>query len=100
MSQTLTKSNNLGSVDPVMLKLMHGKSSEERNAFLSMIKKDSEAHRAVTREYVSYWETSGSARDDEAARDDRKGKYMSLVNKSVRGSPCSFLCLLTLFQLL
>ncbi|SMQ46710.1 unnamed protein product [Zymoseptoria tritici ST99CH_3D7] len=66
--------------DPVMLKLMHGKSAEERNAFLSMLKKDHNTHKTVTRDYVNAWETNGVARDDEAARDDRKSKYMSLVN--------------------
>lgn len=62
--------------DPVIRKLMHGKSSEERNAFLSMLKKDSKAHSNVTREYVGHWEG-----DDKAARDQRKSNYMSLVNK-------------------
>lgn len=81
MTLTTASMEDRVSHDPVMLKLMHGKSSEERNAFLSMLKKDSKAHRAVTREYVSHWEVSGSALDDEAARDNRKGQYMSLVNK-------------------
>lgn len=67
--------------DPVMLKLMHGKSSEERNAFLAMLSKDSSSHRNVTQDYVNYWEADGNAPDDEEARNDRKGKYMSLVNK-------------------
>lgn len=72
---------NLITHDPVMLKLMHGKSSEERNAFLAMLSKDSSSHRNITRDYVKYWEADGNARDDEPARNDRKGKYMSLVNK-------------------
>lgn len=67
--------------DPVMRRLMHGKSAEERNAFLSMLLKDRNAHENVTRDYVGLWETNGTARDNEAARDDRKTKYMSLVNK-------------------
>ncbi len=69
--------------DPVMLKLMHGKSSEEQNAFLSMLKKDHTTHKTITRDYVNHWEVDGVARDDEAARQDRKSKYMSLVNKLV-----------------
>lgn len=69
------------SQDPVILKLMHGKSSEERNAFFAMLSKDSKSHKSITDNYVNYWETSGKAHDDEAAREDRKGKYMSLVNK-------------------
>lgn len=64
-----------------MVRLMHGKSAEERNAFLSMLSKDNQAHKAVTREYIDHWESNGKVRDDEAARDDRKKKYMSLVNK-------------------
>lgn len=70
--------------DPVLRKLMHGKSSEERNAFFSMLKKDSQAHKTVTREYVSHWEVDGNTLDNEAARDDRKRKYTSVVNKYVR----------------
>ncbi|GAM88892.1 hypothetical protein ANO11243_069260 [Dothideomycetidae sp. 11243] len=66
--------------DPVMLKLMHGKSSEEMNAFLSMLKKDHATHKTVTRDYINHWEADGVARDDDAAREDRKTKYMSLVN--------------------
>lgn len=69
--------------DPVMLKLMHGKSSEEKNAFLSMLKKDNATYKTVTGDYVKHWEADGVARDDEAAREDRKSKYMSLVNKCV-----------------
>jgi sterol 24-C-methyltransferase len=71
----------LASRDVGMRKLMHGKSSEERNAFLSMLKKDNKAHGDVTREYVSHWESNGVAQDDQAARDQRKSNYASLVNK-------------------
>lgn len=83
MAPTLSNADDLASQDPVMRKLMHGKSSEERNAFFSMMKKDSDAHRDVTREYVGHWEAGGNALDDDAGRDVRKGKYMSLVNKYV-----------------
>jgi sterol 24-C-methyltransferase len=62
---------------------MHGKSAEERNAFFSMLEKDHNAHGAVTREYINHWESDGVAKDDEVAREERKSKYMSLVNKSV-----------------
>jgi sterol 24-C-methyltransferase len=74
-------SEELVSHDPVLRKLMHGKSSEERNAFLSMLKKDNKAHSDVTREYVGHWESNGVAQDDKAARDQRKTNYVSLVNK-------------------
>ena len=62
---------------------MHGKSSEERNAFFSMLQKDSKSHGAVTREYVERWSTDGHGdeKDIEAGRETRKGEYMSLVNK-------------------
>jgi len=79
MTATTTTTN--GGHDPVMLRLMHGKSAEERNAFISMLKKDGNTHKTVTRDYVDLWESDGVARDNEAARDDRKSKYMSLVNK-------------------
>ncbi|KAF2770174.1 hypothetical protein EJ03DRAFT_389010 [Teratosphaeria nubilosa] len=72
-------SSNL-SQDPVMLRLMHGKSAEERNAFLSMLRKDNSAHKTITNDYINHWETDGVVRDGEIARDDRKSKYMSLVN--------------------
>lgn len=73
--------DDLISQDPVLRKLMHGKSSEERNAFMSMMRKDNNTHKDVTREYVGHWEANGTALDDDAAREVRKGKYMSLVNK-------------------
>jgi sterol 24-C-methyltransferase len=64
---------------------MHGTSSEERNAFLSLLQKDSKAHGAVTREYVERWTTGDNYgdgdKDVEAGRELRKGEYMSLVNK-------------------
>lgn len=83
MAQSYASTEELASYDPVMRKLMHGKSSEERNAFLSMLKKDHKAHSDVTREYVGHWESDGVARDDESARDQRKSNYASLVNKLV-----------------
>jgi sterol 24-C-methyltransferase len=63
---------------------MHGKSSEERNAFFSLLQKDSKSHEAVTREYVERWTTNGHGDDNddvESGRETRKGEYMSLVNK-------------------
>ncbi|GAB7328353.1 hypothetical protein MBLNU13_g00343t1 [Cladosporium sp. NU13] len=80
MAQSYANTEELASHDPVMRKLMHGKSSEERNAFLSMLKKDHKAHSDVTREYVGHWESNGVARDDDVARDQRKSNYASLVN--------------------
>ena len=64
--------------EAAFVRLMHGKSAEERNAFFSMLKKDGQAHRAITDEYVQRW-----AEDSEQAREGRKEKYMSLVNKYV-----------------
>lgn len=55
-------------VDP-----MHGKSAEERNAFLAMLKKGNESHREITDKYVGFW--------DEKERGERKDNYMSLVNR-------------------
>ncbi|KEQ82177.1 putative tocopherol O-methyltransferase [Aureobasidium pullulans EXF-150] len=56
-------------------KLMHGKSATERNAFISMLRKDGEAHRLITDEYVQRW-----TEDSDAARKSRQDSYMSLVN--------------------
>jgi sterol 24-C-methyltransferase len=83
MAIKTTSTEEMISQDPVMRKLMHGKSSEERNAFMSMMKKNSNSHKNVTREYVGHWEANGDVLDGESARDVRKGEYMSLVNKYV-----------------
>lgn len=83
MASSNDGAEDFGSHDPVMRKLMHGKSSEERNAFFSMMGKDSKAHGDVTREYVGHWESNGVAHDDEVARDQRKSNYAALVNKYV-----------------
>jgi sterol 24-C-methyltransferase len=61
--------------------VLHGKSAEKRNAFMSMLAKDDQAHRIITDEYVNRWETSGMISDSNGARDTRKKEYMSLVNK-------------------
>jgi sterol 24-C-methyltransferase len=55
---------------------MHGKSATERNAFISMLRKDGQAHRLVTDEYVKRWSA-----DSDEARKSRQDSYMSLVNK-------------------
>ncbi|KAI5205569.1 hypothetical protein AUEXF2481DRAFT_26192 [Aureobasidium subglaciale EXF-2481] len=55
--------------------LMHGKSATERNAFISMLRKDGQAHRLVTDEYVQRW-----SEDNDEARKSRQDSYMSLVN--------------------
>lgn len=68
--------------DAAFVKLMHGKSAEQRNAFMSMLRKDAESHRLITDDYIKHWEESdGLAKDSEEAREGRKGEYMSLVNK-------------------
>lgn len=59
-----------------LTKLMHGKSATERNAFVSMLRKDGQAHRLVTDEYVKRWSA-----DSDEARKSRQSSYMSLVNK-------------------
>ncbi|KAG9684158.1 putative tocopherol O-methyltransferase, partial [Aureobasidium melanogenum] len=58
-----------------LTKLMHGKTATERNAFLSMLRKDGQAHRLVTDEYVKRW-----TEDSDEARKTRQDSYMSLVN--------------------
>lgn len=67
--------------DPVFVKLMHGKSASERNAFLSMLKKDAASHKLITADYIKHWETNGVSADNDDAREVRKSSYMSLVNK-------------------
>ncbi|WEW56410.1 sterol 24-C-methyltransferase [Emydomyces testavorans] len=61
---------------------MHAKSAEERNAFLSMLKKDSQAYREITDRYLNFWRSGdGKPRSNtEEEREGRSGKYMSLVN--------------------
>jgi sterol 24-C-methyltransferase len=68
--------------DASFVKLMHGKSAEQRNAFMSMLNKDRDSHRVITDGYVKLWEADDKAREKtQEARDDRKEKYMSLVNR-------------------
>ncbi|KAK2758973.1 hypothetical protein FQN54_003071 [Arachnomyces sp. PD_36] len=60
---------------------MHGKSPEQRNAFLSMLRKDRDSHRLITDDYLKHWETKGAmGNKTQESRDNRKEKYMSLVN--------------------
>lgn len=60
----------------IAIKVMHGNPAGQRNAFISMLKKDGQAHRMVTDDYLKHWKTDNT----EEARDGRKVKYMSLVN--------------------
>jgi sterol 24-C-methyltransferase len=62
-------------------KAMHGKSATSRNAFLSMLNKNHEAHRVVTDEYVNRWTNDDKHSTVEEAREARKSEYMQLVNK-------------------
>lgn len=63
-------------------KLMHGKSAEQRNAFMSMLNKHGDSHRLVTDNYLKLWnEDTKTGNKTQEARDDRKEKYMPLVNK-------------------
>lgn len=68
--------------DAEFSKAMHGKSAEQRNAFMSMLTKDHEAHRIITNDYINHWDNQGKAIEDTAeAREKRKENYMSVVNK-------------------
>ena len=67
--------------DSVFVKLMHGKSASERNAFFSMLKKDAASHKLITADYIKHWETNGVSADNDDAREVRKSSYMALVNK-------------------
>ena len=67
--------------DSVFVKLMHGKSASERNAFLSMLKKDAASHELITADYIKHWEINGVSKDNDDAREVRKHSYMALVNK-------------------
>lgn len=67
--------------DAEFVKVMHGKSAEQRNAFISMLRKDDQAHRIITDEYVKRWETNDKTDDNTKGREKKKSEYMSLVNK-------------------
>lgn len=83
MPSTTKHSDDTSSVS-TFAKAMHGKSAEERNAFMSMLKKDGQAHRIITDDYLKYWEMDEKAAGKtQEARDGRKAQYMSLVNKCV-----------------
>lgn len=69
---------------------MHAKSAKARSAYLSMLSKDNESHRAITDNYVRFWEEGGHEKantEEEVAA--RKDSYMSLVNKSVSSKSLS-----------
>ncbi|KAH8602842.1 delta(24)-sterol C-methyltransferase [Bisporella sp. PMI_857] len=66
--------------DAALVKIMHGKSAQQGNAFMSMISKDDQVHRMITDEYVRRWDVNDGAGDDSEAREKRKEQYMPLVN--------------------
>ncbi|RMZ77719.1 hypothetical protein DV738_g4214, partial [Chaetothyriales sp. CBS 135597] len=67
--------------DIAFTKIMHGKSADQRNAFLSMLAKDNKSHRLVTDSYLNYWQKDGQDQDNtEDNREARKSEYASLVN--------------------
>lgn len=70
-----------GDSDRDLSKLMHGKSSDDRNSFFSMLSKDHESHRAITDAYVGHWGDKNGDAETEEARDKRKAEYMNIVNK-------------------
>lgn len=65
-----------------LTKAMHGKSADEKNAFLAMLRKNNAAHREITNEYVRRWkvEKGVDATSDEV-RQERLSEYMGVVNK-------------------
>lgn len=67
--------------DAAFVKVMHGRSAQKENAFISMISKDSQAHRMITDEYVRRWDVDDKTGNDDEAREKRKEDYMPLVNK-------------------
>lgn len=68
--------------DAAFVKIMHGKSAEQRNAFMSMLSKDHESHRLTTDNYLNFWQKDGKDQENtEENREARKTKYVSLVNK-------------------
>ncbi|PLB53038.1 putative tocopherol O-methyltransferase [Aspergillus steynii IBT 23096] len=67
--------------DVALMKAMHGKSAEEKNAFFAMLKKNNSAHREITNEYVRRWkDEKGVDATTEEARKERTTEYMGVVN--------------------
>lgn len=64
-----------------LTKAMHGRSANEKNAFLAMLRKNNAAHREITNEYVRRWkvEKGVDAMSDEV-RQERLSEYMGVVN--------------------
>lgn len=52
----------MGQHDPVLVKMMHGRSADERSAFFSMLKKDAAAHKVIATDYIKHWEADGGAK--------------------------------------
>lgn len=51
--------------DAAFNKAMHGKSSEERTAFMAMMKKDKAAQSAAVDEYFKFWDGKGAGQETE-----------------------------------
>ena len=51
--------------DPVLVKLIHGKSAGGRNAFLSMLNKEAASHELIAADYIKHWEANEVSKDDD-----------------------------------
>ncbi|KAI9830428.1 MAG: Delta(24)-sterol C-methyltransferase [Sarea resinae] len=65
--------------DAAFNKAMHGKSAEERNAFMAMLKKDPKAQKAAVDEYFKHWDNKSAADETEADREARRAEYATLT---------------------
>ncbi|KAK2841685.1 hypothetical protein FQN49_006007 [Arthroderma sp. PD_2] len=67
--------------DLAWTKALHGKSTDEKNAFIAMLGKNSAAHRETTNEYVQRWKSvDGTDATTDEAREERRSEYMGVVN--------------------
>jgi sterol 24-C-methyltransferase len=51
--------------DAAFSKVLHGKSSEEKTAFMAMMKKDKAAQSAAVDEYFKFWDGKGAGQETE-----------------------------------
>ncbi|KAI9841105.1 MAG: Delta(24)-sterol C-methyltransferase [Sclerophora amabilis] len=60
-------------------KIMHGKSAEEKNSFLAILKKDTVSQKAAVDEYFRHWDDRKASDETQQDRDDRKAQYATLT---------------------
>lgn len=65
--------------DAEFKKAMHGKTAEEKTAFLAMLNKDKQAQAAAVDEYFKFWDGKGAGAENEQDMKERVESYATLT---------------------